>query len=247
MDRDAFELAKRKILRDERKFQGVGTLSEKTLHAILKLYYSPNEDFHEVAIEGYFADIYNGDEIIEIQTQNLGKLRPKLDTFLKEYKVKVIYPLVRSKYIISIDPDTGEHSKRRKSPQKATIYDAFYEIFRVQDYIKNPNLSIHILFLDVEEYRLKDQITRRGRKKAVRYDRIPLEVVEEYIFERIEDYRMLIPYDLPEEFTSTDFAKAAKIYVNTARLVLNLFARQNIVSKVGKKGNNILYKVIDAI
>ena len=33
--------------------RGIGTLSEKTLHAVLKMYYEPDEDNHEVAIDGY--------------------------------------------------------------------------------------------------------------------------------------------------------------------------------------------------
>ena len=37
-------------------------MSEKTLHAVLKMYYEPDEDNHEVAIDGYFADIYNEPE-----------------------------------------------------------------------------------------------------------------------------------------------------------------------------------------
>ena len=37
---------------------GIGTLSEKTIHAVLKNYYEPNIDYHEVVIGKFVADIY---------------------------------------------------------------------------------------------------------------------------------------------------------------------------------------------
>ena len=68
MDRDAFERAKLKVLLKQNDPHGFGTLKEKTVHAVMKLYYEPDEDYHEVPIEGYIADIYTGERIIEIQT-----------------------------------------------------------------------------------------------------------------------------------------------------------------------------------
>ena len=36
-----------------------GTL-EKTVHAVLKNYYAPDEDMHEIPIENFVADIFDG-------------------------------------------------------------------------------------------------------------------------------------------------------------------------------------------
>ena len=91
-------------------------MSEKTLHAVLKMYYEPDEDNHEVAIDGYFADIYNEHGIIEIQTRQLNKLRDKLSVFLNEYPVRVVYPMPYEKYLSWIEPETGDINSRRKSP-----------------------------------------------------------------------------------------------------------------------------------
>ena len=57
-DKRAFETAKRKIIGVDRQRFGIGTLSEKTVHAILKNYYEPDEDRHEIPIQNYVADIY---------------------------------------------------------------------------------------------------------------------------------------------------------------------------------------------
>ena len=56
-DKKAFEEAKKKIIGVDRQRIGIGTLSEKTVHAILKNYYEPDEDHQEIPIENYVADI----------------------------------------------------------------------------------------------------------------------------------------------------------------------------------------------
>lgn len=82
MNKEAFEQAKIKVLLKQHDPHGFGTLQEKTVHAVMKLYYEPNEDYHEVPIEGYIADIYTGEQIIEIQNGNFNRLRDKLQVFL---------------------------------------------------------------------------------------------------------------------------------------------------------------------
>ena len=94
---EAFETAKNKIIGIDRERHGIGTLSEKTVHAILKNYYAPDEDMHEIPIENYVADIYTGKEIIEIQTRQFNRMRDKLRAFLPLYPVTVVYPIPRYK------------------------------------------------------------------------------------------------------------------------------------------------------
>ena len=81
INEELFEHTKNKITGIKRQRQGIGTLSEKTVHAVLKNYYAPDPDMHEIPIENYVADIYTGKEIIEIQTRSFDKMRKKLDTF----------------------------------------------------------------------------------------------------------------------------------------------------------------------
>ena len=69
-DKERFDWARDKIVGTVRERQGIGTLSEKTVHAVLKNYYAPDEDMHEIPIEGSVADIYTGTEIVEIQTRS---------------------------------------------------------------------------------------------------------------------------------------------------------------------------------
>ena len=47
MDRQAFDEACEKIIYKERDIDGIGTLGEKTLHAVLKHYMEPEVARHE--------------------------------------------------------------------------------------------------------------------------------------------------------------------------------------------------------
>ena len=108
MDEKRFEEAKNKIIGKSKNREGIGTLKEKTVHAVLKYYYAPDEKMHEVPIGHYVADIYTGKAILEIQNGNFYKMRSKLDAFLKEYPVTIIYPIPHKKWIIWMDEETGE-------------------------------------------------------------------------------------------------------------------------------------------
>ena len=45
-DQERFNWAREKIVGRDRERNGIGTLSEKTVHAILKNYYAPDESTH---------------------------------------------------------------------------------------------------------------------------------------------------------------------------------------------------------
>ena len=72
-DEKAFEAAKKKIIGVDRQRFSIGTYGEKTVHAILKNYYEPDEDHQEIPIDNYVADIYRDGQIIEIQTRQFNK------------------------------------------------------------------------------------------------------------------------------------------------------------------------------
>ena len=52
---------------------GFGVLAEKSMHAVLKRFAEPDDNFHEVAMDGFFADICRDGRVTEIQTKRLGK------------------------------------------------------------------------------------------------------------------------------------------------------------------------------
>lgn len=246
-DEKAFEAAKQKIIGVDRQRLGIGTLSEKTVHAILKNYYEPDEDQQEIPIENYVADIYTDGEIIEIQTAQFNRMREKLNAFLPLYPVTIVYPIPRQKRIIWIDEETGECSAGRKSPKTGTPYLAFPELYKIKMFLKNPNLRIRLVLLDLEEYKLLNGWSRDKKKGSSRYDRIPTELVEEIDIRCLQDYMQFVPYELKDAFTSKEFAKAAHIPVSLAQTVLNILYHVGTITRVGKKGNMYLYEIIENI
>lgn len=243
IDQTRFEEAKKKILERERRREGIGTLAEKTVHAILKNYYEPDLSGQEVPVKGLIADIFTGKEIVEIQTRNFASLKKKLSVFLSLYPVTIVYPLPKKKWIIWIDPETGECSEKRKSPKTGSPYDAFKELYRIKEYLSHQNLSIRVVFLDMEEYRLLNGWSRDKKRGSHRYDRIPLSIVEEMEFGCARDYMQLVPYGIEEPFDTKTFGKSAKIKQDRASQVLNVLYHLGQVDRVGKKGNAYLYRV----
>ena len=242
IDELRFEAAKNRVIGINRERQGIGTLSEKTVHAVLKNYYAPDTDMHEIPIGNFVADIYTGKEIIEIQTRNFNTMRPKLKSFLEEYPVTVVYPIPHRKWLSWIDEETGECSPKRKSPLTGSAYMAFPELYKIKMFLKNRNLRLRFLLLDMEEYRLLNGWSSDKKKGSCRFDRIPTKLVDEIVIERIEDYVQFIPPQLTR-FTSAEFAKAAHIRRPLAQTTLNILYEVEAVVRVGKQGNNYLYEV----
>lgn len=240
-----FEAAKNKIIGIDRQRLGIGTLSEKTVHAILKNYYEPDEDKQEIPIENYVADIYADGEIIEIQTRQFNKLRDKLKVFLPLYPVTIVYPIPREKWLIWIDEESGELSTKRKSPKKGNAYMIFPELYKIKMFLKEKNLRIRPVLLDMEEYRLLNGWSRDKKKGSSRFDRIPTQLVEEVEINCLEDYMQFVPYELSGQFTAKEFAKAAHIATSLAQTTLNILYHVGVVERVGKQGNAYLYEVAE--
>lgn len=242
MDRLRFAQACNEIVGIDRQRKGIGTLSEKTLHAVLKHYYEPCNDGKEVRVGNYVADIVGEKGIIEIQTNDLGRLRKKLEAFLSVCDVTVVYPIAAVKYLRWLDTETGELSDRRKSPRKMTAYDGFKELYKIKYLLKEPRLHIRFPLLEIEEIRYLNGWSENKKKGSSRCDRIPLAVLDEICIENISDYESLVPTSLPEKFTSADFAEECGIKRPAAQTVLNVLTFTETVSRSGKEGRNILYK-----
>ncbi len=240
---ESFLQAKNCILGMERQRPGIGTLSEKTTHAILKLAYEPNPAYHEVPVAGSIADICTGREIVEIQTAGFHRLRPKLDKFLPLMPVTIVHPIPREKWLCWIDPQTGELSARRKSPKRGNPLEIFRQLVYILPYLAHPNLRICVAMLDLEEYRLLDGWSRDKKKGSHRYDRIPLSIASQIRLDQPADYMQLIPYPLEEPFTVKAFTDAAGVSPRTGADAVQVLKQLGLLTYVGKRQKAYLYQV----
>ena len=233
-----------KVINGEVLREGIGTLSEKTVHAVLKDYFESDPTKTEIRVGKNVADILNDQGIIEIQTKQFNRLRAKLAAFLPEFDVTVVYPVASTKMLHWVDETTGEISKGRKSPKKGTPYMIFPELYKIKSFLTNERLHFRIVLMDIDEYRLLNGWSKDKKKGSCCSDRLPTALVQEIAIHCLDDYRQFIPDGLPKQFISKEFAKAAKIPTSLAQITLNILTEVQAVNRIGKRNRSILYELI---
>lgn len=221
--------------------KGIGTLSERTLHAYVKQHLEPNPEFHEIKLHGYVVDIFDGQRITEIQTKQFFKLIPKLTVLLETYPITLVYPITHEKFISWVHVDTQEKTEPRRSPKVGKAIDAIEEIYALRTYLTHPNLSIQLLFFDVLETRLLNGWSEDKKKGAHRLDRIPLRFEKELHLTQASDYDAFLPPSIPEVFTTIDIKTQLKTTLKKAQVLLNVLTLLNRIEKVGKSGRYTNY------
>ena len=219
----------------------IGTLNEKCVHSALKYYYSSEID-HEARVGPYFADAIGENGIYEIQTGSWNKLCPKLDAFLDVSHVSVIYPFPKKVHNYYAEKNTGECLKKSPARSYSDLTKFFIELYRIKAYLANPNLTVVIAELEMEKIRYVDNakcIRRRGQ----RIENHPLKLLREIYLEEMEDYRIFLPENLPEEFDKKQFCSLSNHCDGS--ILLEILEYVCVVEKTGRKGNAFIYKVKD--
>ena len=222
---------------------GIGTLRERSLHAALKYWLEPDERFHEVKLEqGCVADICDGHRVVEIQTGNLYALRDKLTALLPAWPVTVVHPLPRRKRLIWVDPESGEATPPRLTPKTGRFTDALDQLYGLLPLIGDPNLTVVLLLVDLDEYRLRDGWSRDGKRGSHRTERFPTAMGDSLALSCREDYAKLLPDGLPAAFTVAEFGRAARLTPNKAGKAVRFFVRLGLVTRTGKRGRAYEYE-----
>jgi len=238
-----FQAACQTICNAERARSGIGTLGEKTLHAVLKHHFAPDPACHEVRVGSFVADIVTAGGIMEIQTRSFEKLAKKLAAFLECAPVTLVYPLPRTKWLIWMDEQTGEMTKKRKSPKQGTMADAVFELHKIRQLLQHPGLRLCIAFIDVEEYRYLNGWSADKKRGSTRCDRVPIGIAEEVYIEGPGDFVKFLPGGLPPQFTTKDYSFASRTNLRTAQLALHLLYQMGVVARVGKQGKSYVYEM----
>ena len=211
----------------------VGTLSEHRLHNALKYYVQPDKEFHEIKVDGYICDAVCEDGIKEIQTTAFQNIRKKLDRLLPNHAITVVYPVITEKRILVTYEESGE-CNIRKSPKKATVYNAFNELYKIREHLLSENLHFRMICVTCDEHRLYKG-TKDGRKafaKPIKTERIPTALVDDLQFYSLKELVSLFPKDLPENFDAKIFSHHAKITRDLASMVLRVSERIGIIEYI---------------
>ncbi len=221
---------------------GIGTLAEKSTHAVLKRFYAEEAVYEEVPTCGFVADICRPEGVIEIQTRGFFRMKRKLHAFLTECPVTIVYPVTYRKWLCWVDPDTGAVTAPRRSPKTDYGFRVFDELYGIKDFLRHPRLSIRLALMDIEEYKMLDGYGADKKKRATRNDGLPKALVAEVPLCTKEDYGYFLPDSLPEEFTTADLAACGKIPKARAQVATNILLHLECIERVGKQGNAFVYK-----
>ena len=240
MDELSFAAACRAVQETGRAEQGVGTLGEKTLHAVLKRMIEPDLSRHEVKLGRYTADVFNERGVFEVQTRSLHKLKPKLLALLPYYPVTVVVPVIERKWLLTMDPETGELKDRRKSPKRGKAADLLPDLAYLKPILKDPNLTFCLVRLEGEELRKPSHSRWRS---ATPLEFAPTSFLGTARLQTADDYAALLPPDLPEEFTARELAKALGLPVRQGSAAANVLAFMGAIRRTGTKGRAYLYEI----
>lgn len=242
-DNSKLSLALKKALEDREKDK-IGLLQEHTLHRVLKFYLSMDEIFHEIKIDRMYADVVLDNHIYEIQTKSFNLMRKKLEVFLQDHDVTIVYPMALNKTIY-LTNEFGELISVKKSPKHANPLEIFWELYKIKNFLLDKNLHFKILMLDIDEYRIEKEKTWKSRKGFERDNQVPKMINHIYDINSSNDFKdLLLKYNLKEVFTSKDFSKSTHLTIKKATTALNVLTHLNIVERIGKERNSYLYKIV---
>ncbi|MBQ8302972.1 MAG: hypothetical protein IJX97_05490 [Clostridia bacterium] len=223
--------------------ESIGTQSEKNLHKTLKYLIEPDSNNHEKEFLGSVCDILNDEGIIEIQTRSFDKLVPKLEKFLPVSQVTVVYPIVERKSILYIDVESGESIPPKRSPKKGSLTSALPEISKIKNFIPHDNLRILLVFLDATETRMLNGKKKVGRHKTAKIDLMPTAINSIIEFRDAEDFAVLLPQKLNDEFSSLDFEKVSHLHAIELHNSLMLLLHLGLVTREKRGGRSYVYSV----
>ena len=240
MDEMSFAAACRAVAEVGRAEQGVGTLGEKTLHAVLKRMIEPDLFRHEVKLGAYVADVLNAHGVFEIQTRNLHKLKPKLTALLPYYPVTVAVPVVEIKWLLTMDPETGELTDRRKSPKRGKPADLLPDLAYLKPLLRDPNLSFLLIRLEGEQLR---KLTGQKHRPVTPLEFAPTRFLGTVRLKTAEDYAALVPPDLPTAFTAKELAKALGLPAGQGSAAAGVLCHMGAIRRIGREKSAYIYTI----
>ena len=238
-DTERFQTACELILSGNYYQNGIGSLGEKTLHAVLKNYFEPHEISQEIKVGSHVADIVGQDGIIEIQTRNFHSLKKKLEKLLSVTDVTVVYPVAAKKDLVWVNADTGEAELSKRGGKKDSGLSIFYELVHILPFINDARLHFCLMFLHVEEVR---QVTAGNKRRSQRLERYPKALLDQQYFETTADFVRLLPVTSP--FTVKELQKAGNISPRLAQSTINVLMRVGALTRE-KKGRSFYYSIAE--
>jgi len=237
----------------------INTLNESSLHRTLKQLYSLEDDFTtEEKVGQWICDITNANrnQIIEIQTSNVSKLKSKIVGLLSlEKKVKIVHPVIIEKTIETYDLD-GKLLYRRKSPKKENIYSIFKQITGLTELLLHESFTLEIIEISEIETRIKlsqpTQVKNKARhhlKNWVKTDKKLKQIYKTHIFKTAKDYLNLLPQYYLQTSQNDFTVKQTRELLNlknvktNASLMVWVLKKMDLIEEIYKEKREIHYRI----
>ena len=222
----------------------IGTLQENSLHASLKAWYREPDDRLETSVDGYVIDLMRDNLLIEIQTGNFYSIKRKLYDLLERHPVRLVYPIAFEKWILLLSGDGTTVLRRRKSPKRGRLEDIYQELIRFPKLVNHPQFSIELLMVRLEVVWQDDGKGSWWRKRRSFVDKRLIEVVSQKKFSGIDDYRAIIPKELPDLFTVRELAEVTHQPKRGAGRMAYCLREMGLLEFVGKRGRANEYRQV---
>lgn len=221
---------------------------ETTLHQQLKSLYAGDESSTEVRLGGFRIDAIAEDgELIEIQHASLGALRNKTRKLLSargQRRLRIVKPIVRSKRITTLCSQKGKVLRSRMSPKTGDWLDLFADLVYFVGVFPRRGLTLEVVLIDAEEFRI-DRIPKRRRGKKYQSLDIQLLALGDRInLTSVADLMRRMPLQqLDGSFDTKQLALALKKPRWLAQKAAFCLRTIGGIIPVGKCGNSQLYCV----
>lgn len=217
---------------------------ETSLHRQLKSHYARPGARIEERVGRFRIDVVYRGELIEIQHSSLSAFRDKIAALLTEHRVRIVKPIVASKYLLKQKCEGGELVSRRRSPKQGTLLDIFDELVHFTRVYPHPRLTLEVVLIDIEELRFPGHGRRRRWRKndhEVEDQRL-VEVLSVTRFRTAADLCRLLPPKLPKPFHTGHIAAGLGVERWIAQRMAYCLRKIGAIETVGKERGAWLYK-----
>ena len=226
------------------------TLREGSLHAALKARYAAiiTDARVEAAVDGFIVDVAGQHELVEIQTASFGSASRKLERLVATHRVVLVHPIPIEKWLVRVDAD-GAVLGRRRSPKRGLALDLFDELVHIPTLVAHPNFRIELPLTCEEEIRgpIPEGARYRYPREWRRLDRRLLDVIETRRIDTPADLLCLLPFGLPEPFTTADIVVAAGRSKRLAMRTVYCLQRSGAVARLPRCGRLVAYGRVPAM
>ena len=213
--------------------EGIGTLGEKRMHAVIKRYICEDHACHEVGVldTGYVSDVRIGNDVYEVQTGAFYPMKKKIAHYLEctDCTVTVVHPISVERFVTWVDAKTGEVTPRKKSSKRERAIHLLPELYFLLPHLGNERLRFRLLMIEEEDFRILTSRKDNRKRGARLYERMPLSLLGEIEFSSSADFAVFLPADLPSPFTVKDFSQKTGLRGRDAYSAVHVLEKLNLI------------------